>query len=301
MTSARVERSGGLRAGLRRGRTSPRSDRRELIVALLLGAAGAGLVFLASRQGWAQVRTTPPNPLPPSRVTVTGAALVPYADALVVAGLATLAAVLASRGLARRLTGVLLAVLGASLAASAFTVSAAAAVTAASSNVAPATASAGSVTDGGDSAVSVVPNVAGAVPHVTFSAAGWQALVLIGAIMMIGAGVLVAWRANRMAVMSSRYDSPAGPARRTQAGRSSGSGRGPGPGLQGWTPTPVPASTVSASTVSASTGPASTRPASTGPADSASIWEALSRGDDPTAGASATSRAGTGDGGTRAT
>jgi uncharacterized membrane protein (TIGR02234 family) len=303
MTSARAERSGGLRAGLRRGRTSPRSDRRELIVALLLGATGAGLVFLASRQGWAQVRTTPPNPLPPSRVTVTGAALVPYADALVVAGLATLAAVLASRGLARRLTGVLLAVLGASLAASAFAISAAAAVTAASSNVAPATASAGSVTDGGDSAVSVVPNVAGAAPHVTFSAAGWQALVLIGAIMMIGAGVLVAWRANRMAVMSSRYDSPTGPARRTRAGSDSGSGsgRGPGPGQQGWTSTPVPASTVPADTGPANTGPASTMPANRGPADSASIWEALSRGDDPTAGASETTRTGSADRGTRAT
>jgi uncharacterized membrane protein (TIGR02234 family) len=298
MTSARAERSGGLRAGPRRGRTGPRSDRRELIVALLLGAAGAGLVFLASRQGWAQVRTTPPNPLPPSRVTVTGAALVPYADALVVAGLATLAAVLASRGLARRLTGLLLAVLGASLAASAFAVSAAAAVTAASSNVAPATASAGSVTDGGDSAVSVVPNVAGAVPHVAFTAAGWQALVLIGAIMMICAGVLVAWRANRMAVMSSRYDSPTGPARRTRAGSGRGSGRGPGPGSQGWRPTPVPVNSVPAH----NTGPANTVPASnTGPADSASIWEALSRGDDPTAGASATSWAGSADGGTRAT
>ncbi len=177
---------------------------------MLLGAAGAGLVFLASRQGWAHVRTIPPKPLPASRVTVTGAALVPYADALALAGLATLAAVLASRGLARRLTGVLLALLGASLAASAFTVSSAAAMTAANSNVGPATAGAGSVMDGSGSAASAVPNVAGATPHVTFSAAGWQALVVVGAIAMIGAGVLVAWRAGRMAVMSSRYDSPAG-------------------------------------------------------------------------------------------
>ena len=305
MTSVRAERSGGLRAGLRRGRTGPRSDRRELIVALLLGAAGAGLVFLASRQGWAQVRTTPPSPLPPSRVTVTGAALVPYADALVVAGLATLAAVLASRGLARRLTGILLAVLGASLAASAFTVSAAAAVTAASSNVAPATASAGSVTDGGDSAASVVPNVAGAVPHVAFSAAGWQALVLIGAILMIGAGGLVAWRGNKMAVMSSRYDSPTGPARRTRDGSGAGSGRRPGPGQQATTLRPVPASSVPAGAsnsvpAAAGSGPANSGPDSM-PADSASIWEALSRGDDPTAGLSATTPAASGDRGTRAT
>jgi uncharacterized membrane protein (TIGR02234 family) len=307
MTSARAERSGGLRAGLRFGRSGPRTDRRELIVALLLGAAGAGLVFLASRQGWAQVRTTPPSPLPPSRVTVTGAALVPYADALVVAGLATLAAVLASRGLARRLTGVLLVVLGASLAASAFTVSAAAAITAASSNVAPATASAGSVTDGGDSGASVVPNVAGAVPHVAFSAAGWQALVLIGALLMIGAGVLVALRASKMAVMSSRYDSPTGPARRTRDGSRARSGRRPGPGRQATKVTPVPAGSLPAGSgpAGAVTAPddagTESGSANAGPADSASIWEALSRGDDPTVSRSATAPAASADRGTRAT
>ncbi len=110
------------RRGPRARQDGPRSARRELALALLLGAAGAGLIFLASRQGWAEVRTIPPKPLPASRVTVSGAALVPYAEALVVAGLATLAAVLASRGLLRRITGALLAVLGATLAASAFTV-----------------------------------------------------------------------------------------------------------------------------------------------------------------------------------
>jgi uncharacterized membrane protein (TIGR02234 family) len=311
MTSARAERSGGLRGGLG---IRPRSDRRELIVALLLGAAGAGLVFLASRQGWAQVRTTPPSPLPSSRVTVTGAALVPYADALVVAGLATLAAVLASRGLARRLTGVLLAVLGASLAASAFAVSAAAAVTAASSNIGPATASAGSVTDGGDSAASIVPNVAGAVPHVAFTAAGWQALVLIGAIMMIAAGALVAWRADKMAVMSSRYDSPTGPARRTRAGGGAGSGPGHADSVlhadsehahsmpaSPKATDPVPADPVPTDPAPTDPVPADPVPANSVFADSASIWEALSRGDDPTADRSAPTGAGSAGGGTRAT
>ena len=225
----------------------PRSARQELTLTLLAGALGAGLIFFATRQGWAHVRTIPPKPLPASRVTVTGAALVPYAEALVVAGLATLGAVLASRGLLRRFTGVLLAVIGAGLAVSAFTVSAAGAVSAANSNVGPAAASAGSVMDGSGSAASAVPNVAGTVPHVTFIAASWQAMVVAGAIAMIVAGVLVVCRAGRMAVMSSRYDSPAGADER--AGSSQGA-------------------------------------AATTPADSASIWEALSRGDDPTSAAS---------------
>jgi len=106
--------------------------------------------------------------------------------------------------------------------------------------VGPATAGAGSVTNGNGQPTSI-PNVAGTAPHVTFSAGGWQALVVAGALAMIGAGVLVAWRADKMAVMSGRYDSPARGAARTP---------------------PAPADSP--------------------PADSASIWEALSRGDDPT-------------------
>jgi uncharacterized membrane protein (TIGR02234 family) len=223
----------------------PRTARQELTLALLAGAAGAGVVFLATRQDWAHVRTSPPRPLPASVVYVTGAALVPYAGALVLAGLATLAAVLASRSLLRRSAGVLLGLIGAGLAASAFTVSKAGAIAAAGSNATPATAPAGSVTAGSGSIVSDVPNVAGAAAHVTFAAAGWQALVVAGAIAMIGAGVLVVCRADRMAVMSSRYDAPRGSRAVADAGQPPGA------------------------------GPA--------PADSASIWEALSRGDDPTA------------------
>jgi uncharacterized membrane protein (TIGR02234 family) len=216
---------------------------RELIVTLVVGAVGAGLVFLAARQGWAHVRTIPPKPLPASDVTVTGAQLVPYADALVLAALGTLAAVLASRGLLRRITGAALAALGAALAATAFTVSAAGAISAANAGVSPATASAGSVTDGSNSVASAVPNIAGAAPHVTFSAGGWQALLLAGATAIVGAGVVVICRARRLAVMSSRYDSPVGDARRGATGQAQATARGP---------------------------------------DSASIWEALSRGDDPT-------------------
>src|SRR5215469_16842777 len=146
--------------GQSRGPRVLRGTRREIVVALALGAAGAGLVFLADRQGWAQVRTIPPEPLPASQVTVTGSALVPYAGALTLAGLATLAAVLASRGLARRLTGLLLVAIGASLAASAFTVTRAAAISAASSTVGPVTAGAGSNAIGNGQS-SAVPNVAG--------------------------------------------------------------------------------------------------------------------------------------------
>jgi uncharacterized membrane protein (TIGR02234 family) len=241
--SSDVERQ---RTGFRRGPSLPR---RELTVVLLLGAAGAGLVFLATRQGWAQVVTNPPRPLPASRIEVTGAALVPYADALVVAGLATLAAVLASRRLLRRLAGGLFALIAAGLGASAFTLSRAGAITSATANITPASSSAASVTDGSGSVSTGTPDVAGTTPHVIFTAVGWQAMVVAGAIAMIAAGILIAWRAGRMAVMSSRYDAPATARER---------------------PAPSAPGSVEA------------------PSDSASIWEALSRGEDPTSAGSRT-------------
>jgi uncharacterized membrane protein (TIGR02234 family) len=229
------------------------SAARELTATLLLGAVGAGLVFLASRAGWAHVQTIPPRPLPASNVAVTGAQLVPYGGALVLAGLATLGAVLATRGALRRAAGGLLAAIGAALAAAALTISTASAISAAAAGLGPAATSAGSVMDGGNSGASAVPNVAGTTPRVTFSAGGWQAMAVAGALAMICAGALVVWRARRLAVMSSRYDAPTpATAQPMPAGNGSGGVRREG------------------------------EPAS----DSASMWEALSRGHDPTAGSS---------------
>ncbi len=215
---------------------------------VLLGAAGAGLAFLATRQGWALVRTTPPRPLPASQMSVTGAAMAPSADALVVAGLACLAAVLATKRVWRRASGLILVGLGAGLAASAFTVSKAAAVAAAAASVGPASnPGAGSVTQGGSSGSSPVPDLVGATPHVSITAAGWQALVVAGALAMIAAGVIAVCSPARLAVMGAKYDTPGAPGEARK---------------------PVERS----------------RAAAGEPADSASIWEALSRGDDPTSG-----------------
>ena len=100
----------------RPSRSLHRQPRQELILVLLLGAAGAGLVLLVMRQGWAQVERTAPRPLPASVTAVSGQALVPAASALAVAALAGLAAVLASRRTLRRVAGILLAGFGAGIA-----------------------------------------------------------------------------------------------------------------------------------------------------------------------------------------
>lgn len=215
---------------------TPARARREYALVLVLGAAGAGLALLSARQGWARVQTPAPPPLPGSTVTVSGQDLVPLAGAIGLAALATLAAVIATRGLARRLTGVLLAAFGVviavavSLPVTTAEVLAAAKVTTVSQ--------AGSATAGGTSGVSpgAIPGGANpgvdAVGHVTMLAA-WRPAALLAAFVVVAAGLLVAWRGGRWPVMSSRYERPA------------------------------------------NTG----KPAA---ADSATMWEALSRGTDPT-------------------
>jgi uncharacterized membrane protein (TIGR02234 family) len=274
--SAGAPSSAGARraAGGRLRRLRGLSPRAELTAVLLLGAVGAGVVFLAMRQGWAQVRTAVPAPLPTSVVTDSGQSLLPYADALVIAALASLAAVLATRRAARRVTGVLLAGLGVALVAAVTAgVSTASALAAAAQSVGPPTgAGAGtapdSATDGSSAGGANVPNVAGFHSHAVLTAAGWQAMAAAGAVAIIAAGLLVTWRATRLPVMSSRYDSPA-------AARAAA----PPPA-----PAASPADLTSLAADPADPADADEADADEGP-DSASMWESLSRGEDPTSAA----------------
>jgi uncharacterized membrane protein (TIGR02234 family) len=247
-------------------RTGRAAARRELVLLLVLGAAGAGLALLALRQGWAQVRTHAPSPLPDSVTTVTGQALVPAAGALALAALAGLAAILATRRTLRRIAGVILAVLGAGIAASVSAGISAADVLAASASAA---AQGGSGGTGGSQAGSTTSGTAGTAgaplsgfpSHVVFASFPWRGVALVGALAVVAAGAVVTWRAGHLPEMSSRYDAPAGsPA----AGGARGSRAPEGSTAEG----PPPAV--------AAAQPGRER------ADSASIWESLSRGEDPT-------------------
>jgi uncharacterized membrane protein (TIGR02234 family) len=223
--------------------------RREMALVLLLGVAGAGLVFLAVRQGWAHVRTAPPPPLPGSDSPVTGQDLVPAAAALAVAALASLAAVLATRGIARRLVGLALAGLGAGIAAAlSLPVTTADAIAAVSGRAgyrgAAESGAAGSATAGGGHGGGA-PLIAGFPAHVAATAFPWRLLALAGGAAVIATGLLVIWRAAAWPVMSSRFDPPERPRPRQV--------------------------------------PLAARPVPDA-ADAASIWESLSRGEDPTSG-----------------
>ena len=191
----------------------PAAARREYALVLLLGLAGAACVLLSARQGWARVVTAAPRPLPAATVSVRGQDLVPLAGALGLAALAGLAAVLATRGLARRLVGALLAAFGggAAVVVSAHLGTAAVLAAAAAGGGSPA----GSVTGGSaqspPGAAGAAPGVAGAslAGHVTMAGFPWRWAVLLGALAVIAAGLLVAWRGATWPVMSSRYDQPA--------------------------------------------------------------------------------------------
>jgi uncharacterized membrane protein (TIGR02234 family) len=218
--------------------------RREFALVLLLGAAGAGLVVLAVRQAWAQAIFTAPRPLPVQDFSVTGQELVPLASALALAGLACLAAVIATRSVVRRVCGALLTVLGAGAAAAAATGGRASAVLSAARASASSGAPGGSTTSGsspGDASHAIV--FAGSAGHAVMSGAPWRAVALVGAVAIIVAGLATVWRGSRWPVMSARFDRP---------GQRSGP-QGPG-----------------------RSGPERRR------SDSATMWESLSRDVDPT-------------------
>jgi uncharacterized membrane protein (TIGR02234 family) len=188
--------------------------RREYLLTLLAGAVGAAVVLLAARQDWARVVTIEPHPLPASRVAVSGQDLVPAAGALGLAALAGLAAVLATRGLVRRIVGGLLALFGVAIIASVSVPVTAAQVRDAA--LGATTAQAGSVPGGSTVGSGTTPGTGGSgvaglslASHVEMAAFPWRWAVLLGGLLVLGAGMLVAWRGTRWPVMSSRYERPA--------------------------------------------------------------------------------------------
>jgi len=227
------------------------SPKREYGFALLAGAVGAGLVILAVRQRWAEAVFTPPKPLTPQVVDVSGSDLVPLAGALALAALAGLAAVIATRGVLRRVAGALLALFGAGAGAAVLaSVTAATVVSVAASKVAsPESAAisgaAGSTTSGSTGGGSFV--VSGSTGQAIMTGAPWHVAVLAGALLIFVAGVATALHGPDWPVMSARYDAP--------GARGAGGGDGADAGA----------------------------PASPRPRDAATMWESLNEGEDPTA------------------
>jgi uncharacterized membrane protein (TIGR02234 family) len=191
---------------------------REYGLALLTGAVGGGVIVLAVRQQWAQAVFTPPKPLSAQVIDVSGGDLVPLAGALGIAALACLAAVIATRGVARRACGALLAALGAGAGVTAgLGVTAAAVLSVAAGKVgspgsAAVSGAAGSTTSGSGAGGAGVVSVVGSAKHAVMTGTPWRVAVLAGALLIVAAGIATAWRGARWPVMSARYDLPERPA-----------------------------------------------------------------------------------------
>jgi Tryptophan-associated transmembrane protein (Trp_oprn_chp) len=192
--------------------------RRQFGAAIVACVAGAGLVLLALRQGWARVDYTAPKPLPSGSIPVSGQDLLPAVSALALAALACMAAVIATRGVARRVVGVVMAGLGVWIAVLVSEPVHEATVLAAASGQAAAGGFAGSL-PGGNSAISGGVPSGGGLPaigqasQVVLSSGPSRAAALVGALAVIAAGLAAAWLGPRWAVMSARFDQPARSAR----------------------------------------------------------------------------------------
>jgi len=86
--------------------------RRSLATGLGAIALGAGAALLAGSRTWEETSVPRPSPLPPATVVHTGNALLPWLPALALVGLAGAGAILATRGAARRVVGVIIAIAG---------------------------------------------------------------------------------------------------------------------------------------------------------------------------------------------
>jgi uncharacterized membrane protein (TIGR02234 family) len=229
--------------------------RREFVLVLLAGAAGAGLVVLAVRQAWAQAIFTPPQPLPAQDISVTGQQLVPLASALALAALACLAAVVATRSVTRRAAGALLALLGAGAAVAASAGVRTATVLAAARASALDGPLGGSTTSGASSGGAVHGIVISGAGRAILAGAPWRAAAVTGAVVILLAGLATVWRGPRWPVMSSRFQRGSG-----GMGLSQGGSGGMGPPRRS----------------SGGSGGSSSRDST------AAMWESLSRDVDPT-------------------
>ncbi len=219
--------------------------RREFTWLMLAGVAATGLVLLGTRQLAARVIVLAPRPLPATVVALRFGDLQPAVAALGVAALASLAAVVATRRLLRRIVALVTAAIAVAIGLFAIEgVSRADALAAAARDAASPVSStgAGSVT-AGTAAGSTVEPVTGLPAHVLPQATGWRELILAGAVSLLVIAITIAIRAHRLPVMSGKY----GPAPAAATGTAQNRAR----------PAPV-----------ASSG--------------SGMWESLSAGADPT-------------------
>ncbi|WP_182904733.1 Trp biosynthesis-associated membrane protein [Microbispora sp. H13382] len=161
--------------------------RRSLLAWLAACAVGGGLALLAAGRVWVTLGTAG-GPAGASGGSLTGNDLVAWLTPAALAALAAVLAVLATRGVARRVTSVVVALLGAAVAAGAW-----------------------DGTRGGTIAAAAAQHMTTAVTsagHISVEsrAWAWPVLAAAGGIVLAGAGAAAAVLSARWPGMSGRYD-----------------------------------------------------------------------------------------------
>jgi uncharacterized membrane protein (TIGR02234 family) len=164
--------------------TPDASGRRELLVAIVLCLVGSAFVLVAVSRAWVSY-SAGTAPLPTRSFAVSGHRLVPGARALALVGLAGIAAIPATRRLARVAVGVVVSLAG--LGIGAVVVRALADPDAAMRRAGPFTDF--HVADGSD-------------------LGSWPYVALVGAVSLFAAGALVVVRGGAWASMAARYEAP---------------------------------------------------------------------------------------------
>jgi uncharacterized membrane protein (TIGR02234 family) len=212
------------------------TPQRELGSAVVACLAGAGLALYAATRVWSVHVTVRPG-LTSLRATSTGAAHAPWLIGLAVVALAGAGALLATRGLARRVLGALLIVTGAGLAAAAIT-----------------------------GRAGLDPGTAGA------AATFWPIVCVLTGAMIVWGGLTAARHGHLWPAMSSRYERRTVPLSTAQPPASR-----PPSAAAGLEKSPDPEEVTPQEALSAGEAPLiSAR-------ETRYAWDALDRGDDPTA------------------
>lgn len=168
---------------------TPAPHRREYLGTLLLLAAGGVLGLVAAGQSWGSASV--PTSFTATSVTVTGRDLDPLASAVPLVALAAVILVPAVRGVGRRVAGAVLVALATAMCVTSVIVVA---------------DLAGRV----QTWITSAPDHSGGVQEVS-TAPGWAMASVVAAVLVVGGGVLVAWRGPRWPGMSRRYQRPARP------------------------------------------------------------------------------------------
>lgn len=164
---------------------SSKGARKEALLALLGCVGGSALTLFAAGRPWADGQAVQGTLR--TELSVKGASLAPVVPTLALAALAGTLAVLATRGIARRLAGFAVQLCGIGV------------VIGAALNLDP----------GEDTLADRAGDALGtAAATATGGGTIWPWFAIVGGLMVAGAGAAAAWHGPRWAAMSSRYEAP---------------------------------------------------------------------------------------------